>query len=89
MQERPKLNRMIVVKAKRKERGMGADLIGNERQNHSGKVGIVYETDVNGRRGKELARIEGTTWKDLSRNLHKTAFVPQYVAINKHGETRF
>ena len=84
MQERERLGRIIVVKAKRK--GNGA--IGGGRKNKSGKKGIIYELDAAGTR-KEIAQASGHTRKDLSRNLRATGYVPEYVCINSSGETHF
>ena len=80
MQERTKLNRVIVVKAQRKSNGA----VGSRRKGNTGKKGTVYQLDVDGKTHKEaLTTQEGATLKDLSHNLRKTGLVPQYVTIGK------
>lgn len=87
--ERQKMNRIIVITTKRKVRGMGADKMGNERQNETGKVGRIFATDGNGERREQLCKEEGATFTDLSKKLHATKLIPRHVAIKHRGETRY
>lgn len=84
MKEHPTLGRTIVVKAYRKSTGNIAD----GRVGNTGKKAIIYGTDEAGNR-VELARCKGATFRELSRELFKTGFVPRHVRINSKGETRF
>lgn len=89
MEERPKLNRIIVISTKRKVRGMGADKMGNKRQNATGKVGVIFTTNDEGRPVTELFRASGTTFADLSSKLRKSGLIPGRVAVKAHDETRY
>jgi DNA-binding PadR family transcriptional regulator len=84
MKESEVLGRKVVVKTWRKK-GNGA--IGGGRKNNSGKMGIIYQVSDQGE--EELARCKGSTFKDLSRKLFDTGFIPRNVAISSSGETLF
>jgi hypothetical protein len=84
MQERPKVGRTLVIKAKRKSNGA----VGSDRKNNTGKVGIVYDT-TNPGRWTEVGRVEGATFKDLCGNLRTAKLVPVHVTIDKRGDTSF
>ncbi len=83
--ERQVYSRVVFVKPYRKN-GNGAK--GGGRKGNSGKLGTIYSIAVDGAR-TELAKADGTTFTDLSRNLRGTGFIPQHVALNSRGETRF
>jgi hypothetical protein len=85
MRDRELLGRKVVVKTWRKK-GNGA--IGSDRKNSSGKMGIIYQVDDQGKKS-ELARCTGTTFKDLSRKLFSTGFIPRCISISSSGETIF
>lgn len=89
MEECPKLNRVIVITAKRKVRGMGADKMGNKRQNATGKEGVISTADDEGKPVKELFRTFGTTFADLSSKLRKSGLIPPRVSIKAHDDTRY
>lgn len=83
--QRPLLNRLVVIKSWRKH-GNGAK--GGGRQGSSGKKGTIYQIERDGTRSELATESEGT-FTNLSRKLRKSGFIPQYVALNKSGETRF
>lgn len=85
MRDREMLGRVVVIKTRRKH-GNGA--VGGGRKNSSGKTGIIYQVGEDGKR-TELARANGTTFTDLSRQLFKTELIPRDVTINSSGETAF
>jgi hypothetical protein len=78
------LNRVVVVKPWRKH-GNGAK--GGGRQGTSGKKGTIFQLE-NGTQ-TELKTETGSTFTDLSRKLRSSGLIPQHVALNKSGETRF
>ena len=84
MYERVALGRLIVVKTKRKSNGA----VGSGRKNNTGKVGTIYQLDERGNK-TELAQRAGTTFRELSKKLHATGFIPRDVAINSRGKTEF
>ncbi|HSE35539.1 MAG TPA: hypothetical protein VLB83_05460 [Candidatus Paceibacterota bacterium] len=84
MKEHALLERTVVVKAFRKSKGTIAD----GRKGNTGKKGVIYGTDAEGKR-VELAVCRGATFRDLSRKLFETGLVPRHVTIKSKGETRF
>jgi hypothetical protein len=84
MKDSKTLGRKVIVKTWRKK-GNGA--VGGGRKNNSGKVGIIYQVSDQGE--KELTRCKGSTFKDLSRKLFDTGFIPRNVSISSSGETLF
>jgi len=83
--ERTLLNRIVVIKTWRKH-GNGAK--GGGRQGSSGKQGTIFQMESDGTRTELATESEGT-FTNLSRKLRKSGFIPQHVALNKSGETRF
>lgn len=84
MRERAKLGRIVTITAKRK--GNGAK--GGGRKGSSGKKGVIYQVDEDGKK-TELARASGATLKELSRELRKTGLIPEYVSLNSKGDTSY
>lgn len=84
MKDRPVLGYTLVIKSKRKSNGA----VGSDRKNNTGKVGIVYQANGDGRH-TEVGRAEGATFKDLCGNLRSQKLVPVSVTINKRGNTSF
>lgn len=84
MRERAMLGRIVTITAKRK--GNGA--IGGGRKGSSGKKGVIYQVDDAGKK-TELARASGATLKELSRELRKTGFIPEYVSLKSKGDTAY
>ncbi len=85
MQEKAKLNRVIVVKTLRKSNGA----VGSRRKGTSGKKATIYQLAADGKTRKEtLTTQEGATLKDLSRKLRGTGLLPQHVTLGK-DETYF
>ncbi|OGZ17006.1 MAG: hypothetical protein A2494_00765 [Candidatus Lloydbacteria bacterium RIFOXYC12_FULL_46_25] len=85
MEERKQLGRKVVIKTHRKH-GNGAK--GGGRKGQTGKRGIIYHIAGDGTQ-TELLREEGPTFKDLSKKLFKSGFIPRDVAINPSGTTFF
>lgn len=83
--QRPILNRIVIIKPWRKH-GNGAK--GGGRQGTSGKKGTIFQIEHDGSQS-ELGCETGSSFTDLSRKLRRSGFIPQYVALNKSGETRF
>ncbi len=77
-------NYVVVIKVKRKSKGGKRD----GRHGSTGKVGIVYQLNA-GKRGEEVFRVIGPTFKDVSRQLHNPGPVPVYVTISSREETYF
>ncbi len=85
--ERTSLRRVVIIKPYRKS-GNGAK--GGGRKGNSGKRGVIYDLAADGTHIEPaLASATGTTMTTLSRILRKTGFIPEYVSINKSGETYF
>ena len=84
MRERELLGRVVKISTQRKSNGA----VGGGRKNTSGKKGVIYQVGKVGAR-TELATVSESTFKTLSRELRKTGYIPQYVALNSYGETLF
>ena len=85
--ERTSLRRVVIIKPYRKS-GNGAK--GGGRKGNSGKRGVIYDLGADGTHIEPaLLSATGTTMASLSRVLRKSGFIPEYVALNKSGETHF
>jgi hypothetical protein len=75
---------VVIIKVKRKSKGGNRD----GRHGSTGKVGVVFRLEK-GRRVEEVFRVEGATFKHVSRELHNPGPVPNSVTINSRKETYF
>lgn len=79
------LGRKVIIKTHRKF-GNGAK--GGGRKGQTGKRGIIYKICEDGTEA-ELACIDESTFKTLSKKLFATGLIPRHVAINSSGETLY
>lgn len=87
---RTPLHRVVVIKTWRKN-GNGAK--GGGRKGNSGKRGRIYQVNTDNTR-TELAFEEGSSFTELShklraRKIDNKLLIPEYVSLNKSGETHF
>ena len=82
MYEKPRVGLIVLVKSFRKTKGGKRD----GRNNFTGKIAKVFK-DENGMCGDEIFSTKGATFKEVSKELRKSGFVPSYVTINTEGVT--
>lgn len=82
MFSKPKVGLIVVISTFRKTKGGKRD----GRNNFTGKVGKIFR-DNGGTRGEEVFRAKEATFKEVSRALRESGFIPSYASINSSGET--